>query len=278
MKHAILQSLKKHSPTLLCVAAAGGVALTAVLAAKGTPKAVMLLEKAKTNKSDELTVKEAVITVAPAYIPAIVSGTLTIACIFGANILNKHQQAALTSAYALLDNSFKIYRNKVNELYGDEADLKVREAISRDRDPIKVDNPLDARSADQMLFYEEYSGEYFWRTMEEVIEAEYHFNRNFILRGGACINELFDFFDIPHIDKGDRLGWSMDAGLAFYGYQWIDFEHELVKSEDPDVPSYVRIRYPFEPIMDYEDIDWYDFDGYTKEYQEPMVLQYPVDE
>ena len=34
------------------------------------------------------------------------------------------------SAYALLDQSFKDYRRKLKELYGDEADKKVIEALA----------------------------------------------------------------------------------------------------------------------------------------------------
>lgn len=59
------------------------------------------------------------------YIPAAISGTATIFCIFGANVLSKRQQAALTSAYALLNDSYNNYKDKLKELYGEEAHQKI---------------------------------------------------------------------------------------------------------------------------------------------------------
>ena len=47
----------------------------------------------------------------------------SIVCIFGANVLNKKWQASIASAYALLDSLYKDYKNKVKELYGDDANL-----------------------------------------------------------------------------------------------------------------------------------------------------------
>ena len=46
------------------------------------------------------------------YFSAIILGTSTVACIFGAKILNQKQQDSLVSAYALLDKAYKDYRRK----------------------------------------------------------------------------------------------------------------------------------------------------------------------
>lgn len=102
------------------------------MSVKATPKAVKLLEKSEKEKGEKLTKIEAVKTAAPAYIPAAILGLSTIACIFGANILSKNSQASLASAYAVLDRSYKEYRNKVNELYGEEAEDKVKNEIAND--------------------------------------------------------------------------------------------------------------------------------------------------
>lgn len=94
---------------------------TSVMAVKAIPRALDLIEKAEKEKGDDLTRWETVKVAGPTYIPAILLGTSTIACIFGAQILNQRQQAALMSAYALLDQSYKEYKNKVKEIYGKEA-------------------------------------------------------------------------------------------------------------------------------------------------------------
>ena len=86
--------LNKHSASILTCCASAGVIFTAVLVAKETPKALKLLEEEK----DSSTVVNKVVTVVSTYAPAIVMGSVTIACIFGANIMNKKQQALIVSA------------------------------------------------------------------------------------------------------------------------------------------------------------------------------------
>lgn len=124
--------LKRHSSTILTVMGAIGVGATAVIAVKDTPKALRILEEVEQEKGEELTVKEKIITAGPVYIPAIAVGVSTIACIFGANALNKRNQAALMSAYALLDQSYKDYKRKVSDIYGEDADKKIIEEVAKE--------------------------------------------------------------------------------------------------------------------------------------------------
>lgn len=123
---------RSHVSTLLTCIGAIGVFATSIMAVKATPKATKLLEVSEKEKGEKLTKIETIKIAGPAYIPAAVVGVSTIACIFGANILSKNSQASLASAYALLDRSYKEYRNKVNELYGEEADDEVRAEITKD--------------------------------------------------------------------------------------------------------------------------------------------------
>ena len=108
--------LKNNSASILSGIGAIGVVATAVMAVKATPKALILLDEAKEEKKDELTKFETIRVAGPVYIPSVLMGASTIACILGANVLNKQKQAALTSAYMLLENSYKDYRTKVKEL------------------------------------------------------------------------------------------------------------------------------------------------------------------
>lgn len=84
--------------------------MTAVMAVKATPKALRLIEEAEKEKGKKLTKTETVKVAWTPYIPTVLVGASTIACIFGANVLNKRRQAALMSAYALLDSSYKEYK------------------------------------------------------------------------------------------------------------------------------------------------------------------------
>lgn len=145
---------RSHVSTLLTCIGAVGVIATSVMAVKATPKATKLLEASEKEKGEKLTKMEIVKIAAPAYIPAAVVGVSTIACIFGANILTKHSQASMASAYALLDRSYKEYRNKVNALYGEEADDKVRTEVVSDYYDEYDEIDIDEESDDVKLFFD----------------------------------------------------------------------------------------------------------------------------
>ena len=102
-----------------------------------------------------------------------------------------------------------------------------------------------------LVFYDEFSKRYFQRTLAQVQAAEYHLNRNYILRGYADLNEFYRFLDLPETDLGGKLGWSMDAAAEMYGYSWIDFEHKAVNLGEGNVCY--RIDMPFAPTYDFTD-------------------------
>lgn len=237
--------LRRNGSTILTCVGGLGVVATSVLAVKATPKALTLIKNAEEEKGDKLTKLEAVQVAGPVYIPAAVMGTSTIACIFGANVLNKRQQAAITSAYALLDTSYKEYRKKVEELYGTEARDRVREEIAKDT---YEDGPRDDN---KQLFYDEFSGRYFESTIEEVQRAEYRVNRDLIMRGYVYLNEFYEHLDIEPMISGYELGWSEGGNLARYWQVWIDFTHNKTLIDD-DLECHI-ITMQCEPYLDFAD-------------------------
>lgn len=121
---------KRNASTVLTCLGGIGVVATSIMAAKAVPKALTLIEEAERGKGEELTKWEKVKVASPKYIPTVLVGATTMACIFGANVLSKRQQASLASAYAFLDQSYKKYRRKVVELYGEETHNEVVKAIA----------------------------------------------------------------------------------------------------------------------------------------------------
>ncbi len=236
---------KRNSSTVISCAAVAGLAATVVSAVTATSKAVKILKKEAYLKGDNLTIKETVKAVGFIYIPTAVIAVSTAACILSVDILNRRKQACFVSAYSLLDSLFKNYRNEVKKLYGEEADKRIVKSIIQGNytEEITVD------SDGTVLFYDLYSDRYFRSTLEDVIAAEYHLNRNFALRGYADLNELYEFLDLEKTSAGAVLGWSIDIGLLFYGYQWIDFEHEYTVLDD-GLEVYI-LRMPFEPTVDF---------------------------
>lgn len=124
--------VKENGSTILTCVGVAGVVGTSFLTYKAATKASVILQEAETNKGGPLTFLEKVQVAGPTYIPSILMGAGTIACIIGSNVLNKQKQAALTSAYMLLDQSFKEYKHKVVEMYGEEVDDSIEESIKQD--------------------------------------------------------------------------------------------------------------------------------------------------
>lgn len=247
--------VKRNASTILTCLGGVGVVATTITAVKATPKALRLIEEAEQKKGERLTKWEKVKTAGPTYIPTVGFGISTLVCVFGAHILNQRQQAALMSAYALVDQSYKDYRRKLKELYGEEVDQEVREAIAIEKaEDVGVrgsylgttcDLSLEENNGKPQVFYDEHSGRYFESTVEQVLNAEYHLNRNYILRGYSYLNEFYDFLGINETDYGSVLGWAPNDE----GMYWIDFNHRKLESDEgKDV--YV-IEMPFEPTYDF---------------------------
>lgn len=219
--------LNRHGSTILTCLGAAGVVATSVLAVKNTPKAMRLLEKAKEEKCEELTTIETIKTAAPAYIPAASVGLSTIACIFGANVLNKKQQATLTAAYALLSESYKEYKAKTKQIFGADADNAIKAEVAASKYEAKD------ISGDKQLFFDFLSMEYFESTLEEVMKALDEADRIAEQRGYVYLHELYDLlgvtYNYPHVGyiqalynvNGGSIGFEiekcfMDDGLECY--------------------------------------------------------------
>lgn len=237
---------KRSSPTILCVFAGIGVIGTAVAAAMVTKPALDALEEYE-DENGPLTTPEKVLFMAPSYIPAATIAAGTIVCIFGANALNKKQQAMIVSAYGLLDQSYKEYKAKVMEMLGKDGELEIRDAIVKDR--IKKDPPIDSDS-ELPLFYDIYSKQYFNMAMEDFTEARYKLNRNLSLRGYSSLEEFYCFLGLDSTELSEIIGWDYETLLEEWGTVWIDIDAHLVKTDD-GLECYV-IDYLQEPKMDDE--------------------------
>lgn len=236
--------LKKHASTILTITGAAGVVVTSVLAVKATPKAMMLIEKAKEEKKEDLTVLETVKVAWKPYIPAVISGASTIACIFSANYLSIKSQASIMSAYALLDNAYKEYRSNVDELYGEKADVTVkREMIKSRLQDIKVEEGKE-------LFFDFQSMQVYQSTLDEVIRVGEEFKKNFKNRGYAFLNEYYYMLGIPLVQYGYQLGWDdLIEDCNPYNCFDLDFEYEEIKITDGPKCWVVTMTLP--PSFDY---------------------------
>ena len=104
------RQLYRSSPTILTVVASVGVVTTTIMAVRATPKAIKILKEAELEKGEDLSKLEIIRAAGPIYIPSVLLGVSTIACIFGANALNQKKYFRTTMA-AVLNAQYHVNRN-----------------------------------------------------------------------------------------------------------------------------------------------------------------------
>lgn len=251
--------IEKHSSAILTGISVIGVGITTGLAINSTIKAVKIIE----DKMVELTKHEKIyadnnpytVAIPPKftkkdilyytwkqYIPVAVSGLSTILCIVGIHSLNKRTQASLVSAYALLDNTYKEYKQKMHELYPDDPKvINFEHEVIKSK--FKKDMVLDE---DKELFFDYQTMQYFESTMEDVMAAERHMNECLAEDGYVCINELYEYLDLPTTLYGWQMGWSYSTSDKIYSEDDIKltFSYEKVVMDDGLECTIIVINYP----------------------------------
>ena len=216
---------------LLSVLGGVGVIATGIGVAKETPKANERILRAKEKKERELTKLETIQVLLPSYKWSLVIGGSSILCILGSAVLNKRQQASLSSAVAMSTAYLNKYKDKVKAIYGKIADEEIEDAI-------KEDKPREL--PEEVRFYDLSSAQFITRTREEVLQAEYMLNRHYILCGEATLNDWYKYMDMDSADHGDDLMWCPMGDND----EWIEFVHH--QKEDKD-GIYIEIEIQTEP-------------------------------
>lgn len=234
----------------ICSAAAVlGVVGTAVSAVAATPKAIDILGKAEHEKGEALDISEKVRAAWRVYIPTAVVGLSSAACIIGASVLGRKAQVSAAGAYMAAVNAYEQYKLKNIEVNGLEAHRRVLDSIAAEKSSGEIISTANfcgcsclefGDKEDEALFYDTFSERYFTSTVNKVLQAEYHFNHNFVLRGSACINEFYEFLGIKPIKDGDFYGYDVESGLM-----WVDFDHHKTTLEDGLEAHIIDI--PWEP-------------------------------
>lgn len=210
--------IMKRPATLLTVASIMSLVATTIVTAKGSTKALLIINEAEYVKKDDLTMSEKIRYTWKCYIPTVLFSGITASCIIGSDILSKQKEANLMAAYIFLEQSIKNYKAKVNEITDDE----VKQMILKEKADELIPKPHED---DKLLFYTDHCNEFFERTMLEVLDAEYQLNRKLVKEDCCNLNDFFEFLGIEKTTVGNLLGWG-------YGSFWIDFEHTIAETDD----------------------------------------------
>lgn len=264
--------IKKHSPEILVAVGVIGVVTSAVMACKATTKVSEILDDTKENlnkihdcMADESLVEKYTkedgqkdltivyvqtgVKLAKLYAPAVALGVLSLGGILASNNILKKRNVALAAAYATVDKSFKEYRHRVVEKFGEQVDRELKynikakqiEEVVTDENgkQKKVKKTIDV--VDRNL-YSEYAhffdhtcdawvddGEY----NEFFLRSEQNFaNDRLVGNGHIFLNEIYDRLGIPRTKAGQIVGWVYNPknpvgdNAVDFGIQevWVDTE------------------------------------------------------
>ena len=239
--------LDKHSPEILTSMGIAGMFAMTVMSVKATPKALQLIEeKKKEYDTDELTNREVIQACWKCYIPAGITGGISVACLIGANTVNSRRNAVLATAYKLSETTLHEYRNKVVEVIGEKEEKEIRDKIAQDKidkNPVK-DNVVIASGGD-VLCYETISGRYFKSTIQKLKKAENVLNKRMMSDVYVSLNDLYDLIDLPFTQMGHELGWTFEGDM-------LEFDFSATIS-DTDEPCLV-IDYSTQPKSGYQNL------------------------
>lgn len=233
---------KHNSPTILTAVGCVGVGITAIMAARDTVKAIKRINYERGYQLKEFNTKEKIKIATPCYIPTVLTGLSTMLCICGANKLNKNMQKSLTSAYVLLDQSYKEYRNSVREVHGDEGDIEVIKNISNKKvAELNIDGNDD-------IFFDFFSLQFFNSSLPRIYEAEKAANEILQSHGYISLKTVYSLIGEDIIGTDDLLGWSLGAGEV-YDYDRVELNtHEMIRE---DGTKYYVLDFGTSPTEDY---------------------------
>ena len=217
----IAKFIGKNSPTILIGTGIAGFVGTVIFAAKGVPKArILMIEKRMelddSDKVDRPEVEKLKIYAAaiPAYIPSIVLGSFSIFCFLFANKIHLDRQAALFGAYSFVDKTLTAYKEELADKLEPKALKGIEDGVARRRvETMQLEPPKDVYivNEDEQLFMDGVTGQVFKSTIQEVREAEYQVNKELgTCIGGAVDHNFFmDCLGLQHTKAGEILGWDI---------------------------------------------------------------------
>jgi hypothetical protein len=215
--------------------AVSGTITTAYLASKASLKAArqidaekkQIVEDASDRRVlDDFGKKEQAKLVWPLYIPAIVSGGTTVACIILANQLASKKIAALATAAGISERAFQEYKSKVVEKIGEHKERAVRDEVAQER---VANHPLNTREiilagTGEVLCFDLYTGRYFQSSVEEIKRAVNTVNSDIIQHMYASLTRFYEEIGLPRTELSDAVGWNAD--------QLIELDITTVLSND----------------------------------------------
>ena len=270
--HRVGFQIKKHSPEILLVTGITGVVTSAVMACKATTKVDAIIEESKKSidtihegmkegnicdveyteedgkKDLAIVYIQTGVKFAKLYGPSVLLGLTSIGCILASNNIIHKRNVALSAAYTAIDTSFKGYRSRVIERFGESMDRELRYNIkTQEVKETVVDEETGKKKtvkstvsvvdpntySDYARFFDEYCAG--WTKDAEynlmfLRQQQNYANELLKSRGHLFLNEVYDMLGIDRTKAGNIVGWIYDEKHPF-GDNFVDFGIYVLDNE-----------------------------------------------
>lgn len=214
---------KENSPSILTGVAISGTATTAYLSGVASYRAAKRLGE----MPPDLPKREILQEVWMLYIPAGVSGAVTIGCIFGATQIASKRAAAAYSLLAVSERIFEEYREKVVEELGEKKEKHIRDEVAQLEVKNNPPSNVIIANSEGVLCNELLTGRYFMCDMETLRRAVNDVNAKLMKEDYCVIGEFYYLIGIPITSNGNRIGWTSDKLME------LDFTTTLTEDGKP---------------------------------------------
>ena len=254
--------VRKYSPEILAGVGVVGVIASTVMACKATTKLNDILAESKeqleqiktvavdpayadkyteddAKKDTTITYVQTGVKVAKLYAPSVILCTSSLGCLLASNNILRKRNAALSAAYMTVDKSFKEYRRRVAERFGDEVEkeirynIKAKEITTVDEEGNEVKETVKVmEGADDPTTYSDYA-RFFdescpaWQNDPEYnltfLRAQQQYANDLLkAQGRLFLNDVYKMLGIDITKAGQVVGWVYDPDCPV-GDNFVDF-------------------------------------------------------
>ena len=257
--------LQKKSPEILVGIGIVGAVASAVLACKATTKAGAIVEESKNSLTDIREANENGVTkagesysaedrrkdlaiayvqtgvkFAKLYAPAVMLGAVSIASILASHNIMKKRNVALAAAYAAVDKSFKDYRDRVIERFGEQVEKELRYNIKAQEieETVTDDKGKEKKVKQNVNVADEgWDGSNYGPYAKVFDDTHSDWKQDPEMN--LFLNEVYDMLGFKRTKAGAVVGWIYDDKKP-YGDNFVDFGMTEIRRHDADSDEYKR--------------------------------------
>ena len=266
--------VQKHSPEILAGVGVVGVVASTVMACKATMKLNDILEESKETRDKirevesnpryeeqyshedakkDLTINytQTAMKIAKLYAPAVILGSASLGCLLASNDILRKRNAALSAAYMTVDKSFKEYRQRVVDRFGEEVEKEIRynikaeevtsTVVAEDGSETTITETVKTMDpnlySDYAKFFDEANP--YWQKDPEYnfmfLKSQQQYANDLLkARGRLFLNEVYEMLGIDKTKAGQIVGWVYNPenpiGDNFVDFGIFDMSKERVRA------------------------------------------------